>query len=131
MHEKGEGQGLEGGALQVKKTNCKQVCGRGRTTALLPSPLWLSPQLSKGEQDYLAELEQLHFPQRSGQLDEASSVQSLLSLVALHHAHGHHREAVDCIKSVMQLTQDVKQGGAVHQALVREGRSDKGGGGEQ
>ena len=36
MHEKGEGQGLEGGALQVKKTNCKQVCGRGHTTALLP-----------------------------------------------------------------------------------------------
>ena len=47
-------------------------------------------------------------------------MQSLLSLVALHHAHGHHREAVDCLRTVMQLSQDMKQEGAVHEALVRE-----------
>lgn len=66
-------------------------------------------------------LDELHFPKRSGQVDEASSVQSLLALAALHHTHGHHKEAVDCLETVMQLAQDMKQEGAVHQALVRGG----------
>lgn len=78
------------------------------------------------EHDYSAMLDELHFPKRSGQVDEASSVQSLLSLVVLHHTHGHHKEAVDCLETVMQLAQDMKQEGAVHQALVRGGEGRRG-----
>ena len=73
------------------------------------------------KQDYSSMLDQLHFPKKRDKFDEASSVQTLLSLVALHHSHGHHKEAVECLRTALQLTQDMKQEEAVDEAMVRRG----------